>query len=151
MNSKEGFIEFISPENYKHQLEIWHRAYNISRKKTELFHDFVVSLYELIDSTFLGADIINIEEDQKNHFSWCWDRIIYNFEQEKIYFKDRGYAYEYFWNFFLEAYYLVKIENKTERIRDYFFTLFDFTHIKTRSELDMVTSIYKILEQNLKK
>ena len=151
MKNKEGYIDYISPENYKHQLDIWYKAYNISREKTELFHDFIVSLYDLIDRTYMGVDLMIDEIDQKNHFNWCWDKIIENFNNEKIFFKSRGNYHEYFWNFFFEAYYITKIENKTNRIRDYFSKLFDFSYIKTRSELDMVTEIYKLLEQNLKK
>jgi hypothetical protein len=68
MENREGYLEFVSSESYKHQIDIWHRAYNISREKTELFHDFLVSLYVLVDQTFLGSDVTELEEDQRNHF-----------------------------------------------------------------------------------
>lgn len=146
MNSGDIFSE-LSSDFYK----IWVRANNISREKLELFHDFLISLYDLIDNTYLGSDVMYDEEDQKGHFNWCWDKIISNFSEEKIIFKNRGICYEYYWNFFLEAYYLPKIENKSIRIDDYFNVLFDFTYFKTRSELDMILDIYKMFEQTLKK
>jgi len=79
MENRENYLEFVSSESYKHQIDIWHRAYNISREKTELFHDFLGSVYELVEETFLGADVTEYEEDQKNHFTWCWDKTIENF------------------------------------------------------------------------
>lgn len=151
MENKQDYIEYISPENYKKQIEVWYRAYNISREKTELFHDFLISIYDLVDETFLGKEVMENEEDQKNHFDWCWDKTILNFTKEKIYFKSRGNLHEYFWNFFLEAYYFPIIEDKPTKIKEYFTKLFDFNYIKSRSELDMVMEIYKLLEQNLKK
>lgn len=151
MENKEGYLQFISSESYKHQIDIWYKAYNISREKTELFHDFLVSLYDLVDETFLGADVLESEENQKNHFTWCWDKTIDNFNKEKIFFKERGENYEYFWSFFLEAYYFNQMDGQTIRIRDYFYKLFDFKHRKTRSELDMLTEIYKLFDINLKK
>jgi hypothetical protein len=151
MENRENYLEFVSSESYKHQIDIWHRAYNISREKTELFHDFLVSLYELVEETFLGADVTDYEEDQKNHFTWCWDKTIENFSKEKIFFKERGNYYEYFWNFFLEAYYFNQLDDKPIRINEYFDKLFNFKYRKTRSELDMLTEIYKLFEQNLKK
>jgi len=151
MENRESYLEFISSENYKHQIDIWYKAYNISREKIELFHDFLISLYNLVDETYLGSDVVELEEDQKNHFTWCWDKTIDNFSKEKIYFKDRGSYYEYFWNFFLEAYYFQKLEDKTVRINEYFTKLFNFKYRKTRSELDMLTEIYKLFDQNLKK
>lgn len=151
MEHKEGYLEFITSENYKQQIDVWFRAYNISREKTELFYDFVISLHDLIKETYLGDDVMDNETDQKSHFTWCWDKVIDNFSQEKIYFKERGSAYEYFWNFFLEAFYYTQIDGNVMRIKEYFYILFHFEQRKTRSELDMLNEIYKLLDQNLKK
>ena len=151
MENKESYLEFVSSESYKQQIDIWHKAYNISREKTNLFYDFLVSLYDLIEETYLGTDVLKMEEDQKNHFIWCWNKTIESFNKEKIYFKEKGSHYEYLWNFFLEAYYYTKIEGVTIRIPEYFYKLFSFEHRKSRSELDMLTEIYKMFEQNLKK
>lgn len=151
MKNKEGYLEFISSESYKHQIDIWYKAYNISREKTELFYDFLFSLYTLIDDTYLGPELFEEENVQKTHYTWCWDRTIRNFEKEKIFFRERGIHYEYFWNFFMEAYYYMKLDNKDVKIPDYFKKLFDFDHRKSRSELDILTEIYKLLDQNLKK
>jgi hypothetical protein len=150
MENKESYLEFVSSESYKQQIDVWYRTYNISYEKTLLFYDFVVSLYYLIEDTYLGEDIINNESDQMNHFNWCWDKTLENFAKEKIFFKERESCYHYFWNFFYEAYYMAKIENQEIRIMEYFYRLFDFSHRKTRSELDMLTDVYKIFEQNLK-
>ena len=151
MEHIEGYLEFVSSESYKNQIDVWIKAYNISYEKTELFYDFLISFFDLIENTYLGSDVLTNETDKKNHFTWCWDKTIESFSKEKIYFKDRGNCYEYFWNFYLEAYYFSKLEDKTVRIKEYFYKLFSFTHKKTRSELDMLTEIYKMLEQNLKK
>jgi hypothetical protein len=151
MEKKEGYIEFITSESYKHQIDIWFKANNIFSEKIELFYDFLTSLYEVVDETYLGTDVLNYESDQKNHFKWCWNKIINNLEKENIHFKDKGNHYEYFWNFFLEAYYLMKIDDSAIKIPEYFYILFNFNHKKSRSELDMLTEIYKMLEQNLKK
>ena len=151
MENREGYLEFITSENYKNQIDIWYKAYNISREKTELFYDFLTSLYTLVDETYLGSDVVYLEETQKSHFTWCWDKIVDNFSKERISFKERGNYYEYFWNFFLEAFYFNKLDDKPVRIKEHFETLFDFRHKKTRSELDMLSEIYKLFEQNLKK
>jgi hypothetical protein len=151
MDNKESYLGFIGSEDYKQQIEVWYKAYNISREKSELFYDFLISLYELLEDTYLGPDAVKTTDDQLKHFTWCWDKTIESFNKEKIYFKERGNAYEYLWNFFLEAYYYPQNTDNTIRIRQYFFILFDFIHRKTRSELDMFTEIYKLLDQNLKK
>ena len=93
MENKEGYLEFVHSESYKNQIDVWYRAYNISREKTELFYDFLMSLYNLLQETYLGPEVFELEEDQKNHFTWCWDKTIENFNKEKIFFKERGKHY----------------------------------------------------------
>jgi len=116
-----------------------------------LFSDYIISFSELLENTFMGCELYENDLDKKNHFTWCWDKIIDNFSKEKIIFKNRGNCYEYFWNFFLEAFYFAEIEKKQHNIKNYFQKLFDFEYRKTRSELDVLTEIYKLFDQNLKK
>lgn len=151
MENREGYLEFITSESYKHQIDIWYRAYNISREKIELFYDFLKTLYETIDETYMGSEIMVLDVDIKNHFTWCWDKTIDSFNKERIYFKERGNHFEYFWNFFLEAYYYIHLNDDEVRINEYFYKLFDFKHKKSRSELDVLTELYKLFNQNLKK
>lgn len=151
MENREGYLDFITSESYKHQIDVWYRAYNISREKIELFYDFLKSLHELIDSTYLGSDVLFMDNDMKGHFTWCWDKTINNFNNENIHFKERGDHYEYFWELFLEAYYYVNLNGENVKITEYFNKLFDFKHKKSRSELDILTQLYKLFNQNLKK
>jgi hypothetical protein len=98
----------------------------------------------------LGPDVLIYEKDQRGHFTWCWDNVINSFSKEKIYFKPRGNHYEYFWNFFLEAYYFVHLDGENVKITEYLYKLFDLKYQKTRSELDVVIEVYKMFENNLK-
>jgi len=151
MESKRVYTEFDVSDDYKYQIDLWYRAHNIHREKIELFYDFLTSLYDLINETFLGADVLYNENDILSHFNWCWKKTIENFIKEKIYFKVEGNHYEYWWTFFSQAYYENKLKCKTPPIIEYLFRLFDFKHIKTQAELDILTEVYKIMEQNLKK
>jgi len=150
MEYKEENLDDISLENFKHQFDVWCRTYNISREKIELFHDFLISLHDLIDSSYLGPNFIQ-DENEKIHFSWCWDKTINNFAKERIFFKERGTHYDYFWVFFIESFYITNVKGNETKINNYFNILFNLNNIKTRSELDVLLEIYKIFEQNLKK
>lgn len=147
-NKKEEHITF---ETYQGQIEIWYKAHNIIREKAELYYDFLFSLLTVIDETYLGPDIIVSDEDITNHFDWCFNKIISNFEQEKIYFLPKNEHYQYLWFFFYKAYYKCQTENKYQILCDYFKLLFNFNKIKTPIELESFTDLYKIFDQNLKK
>jgi hypothetical protein len=151
-NKKDGGFLFLIDidENYRNQLEIWLKAHNISFQKVELFYDFLLGLNNLINSTFMGHDSYHNEIELKSHFDWCWEKTIENFSKEKIIFKSHGIHYEYFWNFFYEAYYYPISNGNEPRILEYLKKLFDLKLIKSRSEIDLLNEIYKMLNQNLK-
>jgi hypothetical protein len=149
MGNKGSYLEFIASEDFKNQAEVWYKAYNITRERTELFYDFVLSLYELVESTYMGPDLLSAQVDQKNHFNWCWDKLISDLAKESIFLRERGEHHDYFWLFFQEAFYINDVNSF--RIKEYFHKLFTFDYKKTRSELDILTEMYKLLELNLKK
>ena len=141
--------KLLNKDSLGYQAEVWYRAYGITTEKIELFHDFVYSVYKLVDTTYLGPDAVISEEDQRNHFTWCWDKTIDDLTKEKINLSKRGLHYEYFWEFFLESYYFLKMDEEEIMIEDYLYKLFNYNHKKTRSELGVLTEIYKLLDKNL--
>jgi adenosine deaminase len=92
--------EHLTYEAQREQLEIWYRAHNIIREKAELYYDFLFSLLNLIDETYLGADVMQSEEDMMNHFTWCFNKVTSNFEQERIHFLTKNTHFPYLWFFF---------------------------------------------------
>lgn len=147
-NENEQHLTFF--ESYKDQIDTWYKSNDIVREKAELYHDFLSSLLTLINKTNLGFDVISTEEDIFNHFTWCFNRVVSNFEQERIYFTSKG-IFEYLWVFFYNTYYSHHKEEKIEPISEYFDILFNFNKVKTASELESFTELYKMFDKNLKK
>jgi hypothetical protein len=143
--------EQITFDSYREQIDVWYRVHNIIREKTELYYDFISSLLHLINDTYLGSDVIKSEKDIANHFNWCFNRVISNFEQERIHFTIKNDQYDYLWFLFLKAFYQCNTEDKVEILDDYFKVLFNFNKVKTSSELESFIDIYKIFDQNLRK
>ena len=151
MNSQKNFFSIFLPEKIDDRFLIWKRAHNIELPKLNLVKDFIISLYEIIDETYLGDSIILSENDCKGHFKWCWEKTLDNFSKEKIVFNPRGKHFDYLEHFFMEAYYYNKQNNKEVIIFRYINKLFNFEYTKTNSEMDALYDIYSILLFNLKK
>ena len=139
MEDNKGYIEFLKSENHKNQVDTWYKAYNIVYEKTQLYRDFLISLLDLIDETYLGKDVLTDSEDIKKHFLWCFNEIVNNFEKEKIYFKRDGLYVDYLWVFFYETFYLNENEDRIKRIRTYLYNIFTFNYTKTKTDLEMLT------------
>lgn len=141
------------------EIELWFKANNIIDEYLELFEDFIVGLYFIIDKTYLGSDsdvggVTNIslnDKDILNHFDWCWNRNIDNFKKENIYFEYEGDHKLYFRDFFLETYYHQKMSEIKESIPVFFTDLFMEKSSDTQINLQMLTEIYKYLYKSLQK
>jgi len=136
-------------------VDIWFKVNNIIPEKMDLYYDFSFSLYYLILDTYLGDDknsetqIILSEEDNLKHFEWCWSKTVENFQKEGIVFNKRGDHYDYFSLFFGDIFYDQKESRIKNSIGEFFNDLFDRKKPFTKSDLDMISSIYKSLDKNM--
>ena len=153
----ENFFNYITKPLKPEDVDIWFKANNIIIEKLELYSDFSHSLNLLIGETYLGENPGSTEtkislsaEDNKKHFEWCWNKIVYNFSKEGLDFENKGEHFEYFMTFFDDIFYNQKDENIRKSIGNFFNDLFDKNKPFTKSDLDMVATIYKILDKNLK-
>jgi hypothetical protein len=152
----ENFFNYISKPIPNEEVDLWFKINNIIPEKLELFYDFSQSLNLLINETYLGQfDKVNetkinlTQEDNIKHFIWCFHKIISNFEKEGIFFKKEGTHFDYFKSFFLEIFYNQKEENIRKSVKDFFTQLFEVDKSFTKSDLDMISVIYKILNENM--
>jgi hypothetical protein len=154
----DNFFNYVTKQVKPEEVDLWFKSNNIVPEKLELFSDFCQSLNELIIETYLGESDspsetkVNMsEEDKVNHFVWCWNKVVDNFQKEKIKFNKKGEHFDYFFSFFEEIFY--KQENKKVRdsVTEFFIDLFDLKTPFTKSDLDMISSVYKNLDKNMNK
>lgn len=143
----------MSPED----VEVWFRVNNVISEKIELYSDFSHSLNSLILETYLGQNTISNEtkiilsdKDNLNHFDWCWKKTIENFKKENITFRLKGGHYDYFKSFFDEIFYHQKEDKVRLSVGEFFTDLFNLDKTFTKSDLEMVLIIYKVLNNGLK-
>ena len=154
----ENFFNYITKPLNPEDVDIWFRANNIIPEKLELFSDFSHSLYLVVVDTYLGEEtdpnetkIVMSDDDNKKHFEWCWNKIIDNFKREGITFTPKGEHYDYFEAFFNDIFYNQSNDKIRHSIENFFDDLFDTKKPFTKSDLDMISTIYKHLDKNLKK
>jgi hypothetical protein len=152
----ENFFQFITKPIPKEEVEIWFNVNNMIPEKGELFFDFCYSLYTLMQQTYLGDEdspsetkIQMEDDDKKKHFLWCWNKTIDNFKKENLFFQENGDHFEYFETFFLEVFYHQKSDDVKNSIKKFIIELFDKDKTFTRSDLDLYTEIYKLLNKHL--
>jgi len=104
--SPQEFREYISEPVSREKMSLWVKVNNIDSEKVELFFDHVDSLRHIIHKTYLGDDVVNTDRIKREHYDWCWGKVISDFKLENINFNGEGEHKEYFWNFFYESFYM---------------------------------------------
>lgn len=149
---KINFLAYINNPMSKESVTMLLNSNNIKFDKCELYNDFVQSLLMCVFDTYLGDDIMN-QEDQLNHFKWCWLKTVNDFGKEGIKFENTK-LYEYFLEFTIEVFYSYKEKiplNYTDKgILKIWMDLFDFNKTKTNSDIDTLIEVYNIFEKSLK-
>ena len=152
----DNFLNYITKNLDPEQVDIWFRVNNIIPERMDLYYDLSYSLFLLIKTTYLGYDdeysetkVKMTNEDNQNHFDWCWDKIIENFRKENIKFNERGEHYDYFLNLFNEIYYTQNKDIIRNSIDAFFNDLFNRDKSFTQVDLDLVFNIYKSLDKNV--
>jgi hypothetical protein len=155
MNNKYdriSFLAYINNPMSKESINMLYTSNNIKFEKCELYGDFVQSLLILAFDTYLGDDVTN-PEAQVNHFKWCWERNIVNFAEEGIVFINPR-LYDYFLEFMLEVFYSYSdkkpFDYTDKGLLRIWQDVFDYTKIKTNSDIDTLIEIYSIFEKSLK-
>ena len=154
----ENFFNWISKPMESEDVEVWFNMNNMIPEKGELFFDFCLSLLLLVKDTYLGDESLNNEtkvtlsdDDKIKHFEWCWNKTIDNFKKENIRFNIKGEHYDYFSSFFMEVFYNQKNNKVRESIDSFLGDLFNRNIPFTKSDLDLYTELYKLLDKNISK
>ena len=147
-----NFLKYINTPMSKESITVLYNANNIKYEKCELYNEFIQSLIFLVYDTYMGDDITN-ENDQKNHFDWCWGKNIENFDKEGFIFNSLKLK-NYFLEFMLEVYYPITKKNENQIALDNIIKLwvyiFDYNNNKSKSDMDTLIEVYKMFENSLK-
>lgn len=149
---KLSFLAYIHNPISRESMNVLYSSNNVKYEKCELYSDFVQSLLTLTFDTYMGDDIMTIQ-DQLKHFDWCWNKVIEDFKTEDIFFENSK-LYEYFLEFMLEGFYILE-KNKRFDYTDkgllkIWLDIFNYDKIKTQADMDTLIEIYNIFEKSLK-
>ena len=155
MNSMENFFNWVSKPVPKEEVLVWFNINNINYEKVELYGDFFKSLNIKVSDTYFEEEnfetkISLSEENKKEHFEWCWTKTIEDFSKENIFFNLEGEHKKYFEKFYFETFYNKSEKKIKEAIPSFLDEIFSMEKPFSKSDLEIMTEIYKLMEKNLK-
>jgi hypothetical protein len=150
----ENFFNWMSKPIPKDEVIIWFNVHNMNYERIELYGDIFKSLNYIIIDTYMGDEtnetkISLSQEDKELHFEWCWNKMVEGFKKENIIIKHGGDHKEYFRSFFLDTFYNQSERNVKDSIPNFLFEVFDVEKPFSKSDLDILTELYKLMEKNI--
>ena len=154
MASMENFFNWMSKPIPQDEVVIWFNVHNMNYERIELYGDIFKSLNYIIIDTYMGEDtsetkISLSQEDKESHFEWCWNKMLEDFRRENIIIKHGGEHKEYFKSFFFDTFYNQSERNVKDSIPNFLVEVFDVEKPFSKSDLDILTEIYKLMEKNI--
>ena len=150
----ENFFNWMTKPIPQEEVIIWFNIHNMIYEKIELYGDIAKSLTIIINETYLGEDISETkitlsDEDKMSHFDWCWGKVVKDFTKENINIKLDGELKEYFKSFFMESFYKQNKDSIRKSISKFIDEIFDTDIAYSKSDLDLLTELYKLMENNI--
>jgi hypothetical protein len=154
MNSMENFFNWMSKPIPQDEVVIWFNIHNMNYERIELYGDIFKSLNYVIIDTYMGEEtnetkISLSQEDKESHFEWCWNKMVEDFRRENIIIKHGGEHKEYFKSFFFDTFYNQSERNVKDSIPNFLIEVFDVEKPFSKSDLDILTELYKLMEKNI--
>jgi len=156
MNSMENFFNWMSKPIPNDEVIIWFNVHNMNYEKIELYGDIFKSLNYVIIDTYMGdtnesheTKISLTQKDKELHFEWCWNKIVEDFRKENIKIKEFGEHKDYFKSFFMDTFYNHPDKSIKNAIPNFLVEVFDLDTPFSKSDLDILTELYKLLEKSI--
>jgi len=158
MNSMENFFNWIAKPLPNDEVVIWFNVHNMIYEKIELYGDIFKSLNCVITDTYMGdsngdspeTKIVLSPEDKQSHFDWCWSKMVENFHKENIIITIDGEHKDYLKSFYMDTFYHQTQKNVKDSVPVFLNEIFNISKPFSKSDLDMITEIYKMMEKNVK-
>ena len=158
MNSMENFFNWIAKPLPNDEVVTWFNVHNMIYEKIELYGDIFKSLNYVITNTYMGdsngdspeTKIVLSPEDKQSHFDWCWSKMVENFHKENIIITIDGEHKDYLKSFYMDTFYHQTQKNVKDSVPVFLNEIFNMSKPFSKSDLDMITEIYKMMEKNVK-
>lgn len=150
----ENFHNWLSVPLPTEDVDTWFRAHNMIPERIDLYGEIFKSLSLVVIDTYLGDEVTETkvvldQQDVINHFEWCWNKLIMDYEKENIIIDSDGDHKDYLSSFFLDSFYSQKEKNIRDAIPEFIDELFNLDKPFAKSDLDILTEIYKLLNKNV--
>jgi hypothetical protein len=127
------------------------QKYIIVKDRVELYKDFAMNLLYYIYNYYIDRESLSEDEDIRNHYNWCFNKVCDEFKQENIDFSANEELKEYFYAYYYHQFYKDN-ENKDTSIGYYekfWRNIFEIDRQKNKNIINILIEIYNIYDKSI--
>jgi hypothetical protein len=125
----------------------------IIKDRIELYKDFTFNLLYYINKYYLDNVTLKLDEDIKNHYNWCFDKVCEEFKEEEINFSDNKRLREYFYGYYYQQYYKINKLFPLSHYVNFWENIFNVDEYKNKNKniLNVLIELYEIFDVSITK
>lgn len=132
------------------------QKYIVVKDRVEIYKDFALNLLYYIDKYYIDKQTLSADEDIRNHFNWCFNKVCDEFLKEELDFSKNDELREYFFGYYYNQFYMIDGGNYTQYTSLPFFekfwkTIFDIEKQKNKNLINILIEVYKIYDKSINK
>jgi len=124
----------------------------IIKDRVEIYRDFTINLVNYIIDYYLDKETLGNDEDIKNHYNWCYNKVCEEFEKEGLAFRHNEQLRQYFYEFFYYQFYKKETQDLTLQYYEKFWqNIFDINKQKNKNVTNTMVELYNIFDTSVNK
>lgn len=124
--------------------------YTLIKDRIEIYKDFTLNLLYCIYDYYLDKETLFLDQDIKNHFMFCYNKICDEFLKEDINFKNNNKLINYFYVYYYHHFYKIDENVEKEFFIDFWNIIFNVNKHKNKNMLRILIELYKIFDESIK-
>jgi hypothetical protein len=128
------------------------QKYIIVKDRVEIYRDFAMNLLYYIYNYYIDRESLSADEDIRNHYSWCFNKVCDEFKQEGLDFTGNKELKEYFYAYYYHQFYKVNNNNQDTSIGYYekfWKNIFEIDKQKNKNIINILVEIYNIYDKSI--
>lgn len=123
--------------------------YTIIKDRVEIYKDFTLNLLEYIFDFYLDRETLGMDEDIKNYFMFCYNKVCKEFLEEEIDFRDNKELIDYFFTYYYHHFFKIDKTINKSYFRKFWENIFDIDKHKNKNILKVLVEIYAIFDKSI--
>jgi hypothetical protein len=126
------------------------QKYIIVKDRVEIYKDFTINLLNYIVDFYLDSETLSDDNDIKNHYNWCFNKVCDEFKKENIDFSKNTGLRNYFFDFFYHQFYKKETQEVSLAYYEKFWrNIFEIDNQKNKNIINTMIEIYNIFDTSI--